>query len=707
LPSTATSKHSGPWSSATRASFTESACGALGGRIGRADWADDIAQLVFIALASKAPSLIETRSLAGWLHRAASVQSIQMARNHATRKRYHAMYKEQHSSEQEHDGWENVRPHLDAALEQLASIDRDVVLLHYFEGWSFKEIAERLGTKAGTAQKRSVRTLAKLTRILRRRGVIVPVTMLATHLSSELASGRSIVGSTTLASTALAGSSATTLTQTFIMSMITIKKSAVVGTLLAAVFGGALGLGSTIGVARLMGPIQSEGPEAAVLRALGSEQAETASAANQADRYAEMIAAWEELMIQLVSAVTGKERDRVIAAGRYLYAAEPEGFWLAMDEGLLSGIHIQTKRGGVIESLADGSSGFGTSGAVIAMEFLERGYARGNGNVGSLVNIIELAANEHPERCVRWMEEQADGELAHEIMLDSPWMIVKMPDYLQERVTKVYERIAAARRARGEPLTRNDVAQILAQRALRNSGSYSELAFSDPSPYLDRMLLALALLPAFSTLDEGTYKYVINSTERSKPLSSALEKLTPGMPAAEQDFLLAAIARDPGLRRAAEASGVAFTETQHREFAARDLLDVVSKHVNTAQFGSELNEKLANWPSPENWPLARGVYENSIAKSILLESEDIHASLVQLDHIPDTWRDSILSDAVEWWANHDVVAASKALSQLENVPDAAIAELVKEIAGDREAAEAWASMIQDPTLRDSTLKSKP
>ncbi|MCB1099286.1 MAG: hypothetical protein KDN22_27190 [Verrucomicrobiae bacterium] len=67
-------------------------------RTGRQDWADEITQSVFTALGRKAPSLINVRSLAGWLHRAASLQSMQMARDHSTRLRYHSMYKDQLSS---------------------------------------------------------------------------------------------------------------------------------------------------------------------------------------------------------------------------------------------------------------------------------------------------------------------------------------------------------------------------------------------------------------------------------------------------------------------------------------------------------------------------------------------------------------------------------------------------------------------------------
>src|SRR5436189_267827 len=42
--------------------------------------------------------------------------------------------------------WENIAPHLDAALGELSEPDRDALLLRYFERKSAHEIAEILGT---------------------------------------------------------------------------------------------------------------------------------------------------------------------------------------------------------------------------------------------------------------------------------------------------------------------------------------------------------------------------------------------------------------------------------------------------------------------------------------------------------------------------------------------------------------------------------
>ena len=58
--------------------------------------------------------------------------------------------------------WEQIAPHLDAALGELSEADRDAVLLRYFEHKSAREMAQLLGVSEDAAQKRVSRAVERL-----------------------------------------------------------------------------------------------------------------------------------------------------------------------------------------------------------------------------------------------------------------------------------------------------------------------------------------------------------------------------------------------------------------------------------------------------------------------------------------------------------------------------------------------------------------
>ncbi len=159
-------------------------------RTSRAEGAEEVAQNVFLALAAKAGTLGEVRSLAAWLHRAATLESLKFLRTEATRQRHLAMIRDHQDTEAAGHAsgtWKEVRPHLDSLLDRLPERDREVLMLHYFEGLSFSEIAARTGLGAAAAQKRGVRALEKLSRLLGKRGVVATAAVLGVGLTTELA----------------------------------------------------------------------------------------------------------------------------------------------------------------------------------------------------------------------------------------------------------------------------------------------------------------------------------------------------------------------------------------------------------------------------------------------------------------------------------------------------------------------------------------
>src|SRR5438046_5213176 len=125
--------------------------------------AEDVTQSVFVALARNAPQLISRPVLSGWLHRTAQNLAANVVRSDVRRRAREqeaAVMNELLSAEPDHV-WEQIAPHLDAALGELSEPDRDALLLRYFERKSAHEIAEILGTSEDAAQKRVSRPVER------------------------------------------------------------------------------------------------------------------------------------------------------------------------------------------------------------------------------------------------------------------------------------------------------------------------------------------------------------------------------------------------------------------------------------------------------------------------------------------------------------------------------------------------------------------
>ena len=82
--------------------------------------------------------------------------------------------------------WQEVMPLVDEGLESLGGTDRQVLLLHFYEGLAFRDVAARLGMTAEAAQKRSVRAVEKLSGWLRRRGVATSSAALGVALTTHM-----------------------------------------------------------------------------------------------------------------------------------------------------------------------------------------------------------------------------------------------------------------------------------------------------------------------------------------------------------------------------------------------------------------------------------------------------------------------------------------------------------------------------------------
>lgn len=146
--------------------------------------AQDTAQETFVALAQRAPFLMDRPSVAGWLHRTACNLAARKVRDEVRRRSREAeVSRMQIDSGPDDDAvWRQVASQLDAALNDLGGRDRDILLLRYLQQRPLPDIARELGLSPDTAHKRISRALDKLRGCLSIRGVALTSAALATLL---------------------------------------------------------------------------------------------------------------------------------------------------------------------------------------------------------------------------------------------------------------------------------------------------------------------------------------------------------------------------------------------------------------------------------------------------------------------------------------------------------------------------------------------
>jgi RNA polymerase sigma factor (sigma-70 family) len=174
---------------------------------GDSELARDVAQQVFATLAQKATLLAGRKSLAGWLHIAATHYATRTRMAEAARRTRH----EQASIQATERDSGDAGPLLEEALSRLSSVEREALVLHYFEDRSYAEMAIALGLQETAVRKRVSRALEQLGTQLRRRGfrgsavaALVGASALPAGLPSTVAAGAAIALPTVAADSSLA-----------------------------------------------------------------------------------------------------------------------------------------------------------------------------------------------------------------------------------------------------------------------------------------------------------------------------------------------------------------------------------------------------------------------------------------------------------------------------------------------------------------------
>jgi hypothetical protein len=136
-------------------------------------------------------------------------------------------------------GWEQIRPLLDEALDQLGPADRDALLLRYFEQRDFSGVGEGLGASAEAARKRVDRALDRLRELLVKRGITTTGAalgaVLTAHAIETVPAGIAAALTTSSAAAVTAATTVGTTNWLTNLMLMTKTKLAVSSVLLAAV----------------------------------------------------------------------------------------------------------------------------------------------------------------------------------------------------------------------------------------------------------------------------------------------------------------------------------------------------------------------------------------------------------------------------------------------------------------------------------------
>ncbi len=136
-----------------------------------AHWAEDLAQETFAAAWNRLRSFNGDASLATWLHRIAYCKFIDAWRRQRRRAPLEGgagieAVTDPRSNPGEVAAADEESRRIHAALALLDRADREIIALHYFQGFTFREMARVLDIKVGLAKWRTNRALTRLRRLL-------------------------------------------------------------------------------------------------------------------------------------------------------------------------------------------------------------------------------------------------------------------------------------------------------------------------------------------------------------------------------------------------------------------------------------------------------------------------------------------------------------------------------------------------------------
>ncbi len=146
-------------------------------RLRDAHAADEVMQEIVLAILQQNSRPSDPAKIAPWLHRVAVRHTInyrrRVGRQNKLLQDYACRGQPATAVARNPRDWvleEESQQHLSAALAQLAPLERELVLLKYSEGWTYKELASHLGVKEKTIEYRLMKARRQLRRYLARQG---------------------------------------------------------------------------------------------------------------------------------------------------------------------------------------------------------------------------------------------------------------------------------------------------------------------------------------------------------------------------------------------------------------------------------------------------------------------------------------------------------------------------------------------------------
>ena len=136
--------------------------------------ASDVAQQVFTTLARDARRLSQHTLLPAWLHTAtrnAAINLMISEKRRRTREAEALSFDDKSVAGRSSPNWDQLRPVLDAAIDELPEMDRTVVVLRFLEHRPFADIGAALQVSEEAARMRTDRAMEKLRSALARRGI--------------------------------------------------------------------------------------------------------------------------------------------------------------------------------------------------------------------------------------------------------------------------------------------------------------------------------------------------------------------------------------------------------------------------------------------------------------------------------------------------------------------------------------------------------
>lgn len=144
-------------------------------RIREPDAVEDIMQNIALALVRHRDSLEDIKRVGAWLYQIAVKQVLMYRRTRGRRRRFEdrlaaeggpAVDKFENQNPVRHVLAAEQQHRVQAALQDLDELDRQILMLKYSEGWSYRQLAGHLGVKENTVEYRLTKARRKLRRLL-------------------------------------------------------------------------------------------------------------------------------------------------------------------------------------------------------------------------------------------------------------------------------------------------------------------------------------------------------------------------------------------------------------------------------------------------------------------------------------------------------------------------------------------------------------